>query len=110
MIEIYFAEENGRKSFEKLKTKKEFLWLYRVIQKAMDDILNDPDCGSSLKKHLIPKEYIRKYDINNLYKYNLPNGWRLLYSLGKKGIEIVAIILEWCSHKEYEKLFKFKAR
>jgi len=64
----------------------------------------------ALNKKLIPRRYITKYGINNLYKYDLPNAWRLLYSLGKEGIEIIAVILEWCPHKEYEKLFHYKVR
>jgi hypothetical protein len=76
----------------------------------MEDIKNKPDCGMAIHKKLIPREYIRKYNINNLYKYDLPNAWRLLYSLGKEGIEIIAIILDWCSHKEYERIFKYRAR
>ena len=49
-------------------------------------------------------------DLYRLYKYGLPSGWRLLYSLGREGIEIIALILEWCSHKEYERIFKYQAR
>jgi hypothetical protein len=30
--------------------------------------------------------------------------------MGREGIEIIAIILEWCSHKEYERIFKYQAR
>jgi len=76
----------------------------------MEDIKAEADCGTAISKKLIPKQYIRKYGIDNLYKYNLPNAWTLLYSLGKKGIGIIAIILEWCSHKEYERIFRYRAR
>ncbi len=110
MVEIYFAEERIKKNFEKLRTNEEFKDLYRFICLAIEDIKNKPDCGTAIPKKLIPKEYVRKYGINDLYKYDLPNAWRLLYSLGQKGIEIIAIILEWCSHKEYERIFKYRAR
>ncbi|MDI6708812.1 MAG: hypothetical protein QME47_07005, partial [Candidatus Thermoplasmatota archaeon] len=33
---------------------------------------------------LIPKEYIEKYSIDNLWKYNMPKAWRLLYSVAGK--------------------------
>lgn len=110
MVEIYFAEERIKKNFEKLRTNEEFKDLYRFICRAIKDIKNKPDCGTAIPKKLIPKEYVRKYGINDLYKYDLPNAWRLLYSLGQDGIEIIAIILEWCSHKEYERIFKYRAR
>ncbi len=110
MVGIYFVDEKVKKNFEKLKTNQEFRDLYRFIRRAMGDIKNKPDCGTAMPKRLIPKEYVKRYNINNLYKYDLPNAWRLLYSLGREGIEIIAIILEWCSHKEYERIFKYRAR
>ena len=110
MVEIYFADEKVKKDFEKLRTNEEFRDLYRFICRAMGDIKNRPDCGTAMPKKLIPKKYVKRYGINNLYKYDLPNAWRLLYSLGREGIEIIAIILEWCSHKEYERVFKYRAR
>lgn len=110
MIEIYFADEKVRSNFEKLKANEEFKDLYRFIRRAIEDIKNKPDCGVAIPKRLIPKRYARKHKINNLYKYDLPNAWRLLYSLGKEGVEIIAIILEWCPHKEYERIFKYRVR
>lgn len=110
MVNVYFADEKVAKEYEKLSTSKEFADLFHFIKRAIDDIKAKPDCGVAVQKNLIPKEYIQKYRITSLYKYDLPNGWRLLYSLGKEGAEIIAIILEWCSHKEYERIFGYKAR
>jgi len=45
--------------------------------------------------------------VNNLWKYDLPNGWRIIFFLEADEIKIVAIILEWFSHKDYEKRFKY---
>jgi len=109
MVRIFFADERVRREYEKLSSSREFSDLFRFIQRAIDDIKARPDCGIAIPKNLIPKEYIHKYGINNLYKYDLPNAWRLLYSIGREGLEIIAIILEWCSHKEYERIFKYKA-
>ncbi len=110
MVNVYFADEKVAKEYEKLSTSKEFSELFRFIKRAIDDIKAKPDCGIAMHKSLIPKEYVQKYRVTSLYKYDLPNGWRLLYSLGKEGIEIIAIILEWCSHKEYERIFGYRAR
>ena len=110
MVGIYFADGKVKADYEKLKASEEFRDLYGFIRRAIDDIKIKPDCGVAIPKRLIPKQYIRKYRINNLYKYDLPNAWRLLYSLGREGVEIIAIILEWCSHKEYERIFKYRAR
>jgi len=61
----------------------------------------------SSQKRLIPKLYIERYRINNLCKYDLPKGWRLLYSIAREEVLIVAIILEWLSHPEYERRFGY---
>ncbi len=63
--------------------------------------------GYSPPKRLIPKHYIKRYGIDNLWKYDLPKGWRLLYSIAREEILIVAIILEWLSHPEYERRFGY---
>ncbi len=109
-MEVYFVDRKAEKNFLKLKTNEELRELYRFILRAIEDIKLKPDCGTAIPKRLIPKRYIKLYSINNLYKYDLPNAWRLLYSLGREGIEIIAIILDWCSHKEYERIFKYRAR
>jgi hypothetical protein len=66
--------------------------------------MNKPSSGVPLKKYRIPKNIARK-NIDNLWKYDLPNGWRLLYSLGREGITIMALVLEWCDHGSYRKKY-----
>jgi len=60
-----------------------------------------------IKKKIIPKTYLEKYHIDNLWKYDLPKGWRLIYSVANGQIHILSIILEWMSHKDYEKRFNY---
>jgi Txe/YoeB family toxin of Txe-Axe toxin-antitoxin module len=102
---VAFADEKLKEAFEKLKTEDPTL--YKFISRAIDDLKENPFCGIAIPKRLIPKIYIRKYGINNLWKYNLPGAWRLLYSVVGNRVKIVAIILEWLSHKEYERRFNY---
>ena len=39
--------------------------------------------------------------------YNLPNAWRLVYTIKEDEIRILSIILEWFNHKDYEKKFNY---
>jgi len=80
---------------------------YKFVNRAINDIKENPFCGIAIPKRLIPKIYVKKYGINNLWKYNLPGAWRLLYSIVGNHVKILAIILEWLSHKEYERRFKY---
>lgn len=58
-------------------------------------------------KRLIPRAYIQKYGINNLWKDDMPKGWRLMYFIVNEELVVVSIVLEWFNHKEYEKRFKY---
>jgi len=56
---------------------------------------------------LWPKEYIQNYNITNLWKYDFPNAWRLIYTLEANEVKIVSIILNWMNHKDYDRLFRY---
>ena len=45
--------------------------------------------GDPISKSKIPKEYIEKYEINNLFRVELSNYWRMLYTLSNDEAEIV---------------------
>ena len=105
---IRYAEERVKISFEKLKdSKTEDKKLYKWINRAMDDLENNAFCGIQIRKKLISKIYIEKYGIDNLWKFDLPRGWRLIYSVVNGEIKILSIILEWMSHKDYERRFRY---
>jgi len=102
---VLFAEESLEKAFNVLDDKDP---TKKALIKAIRDIKENCYCGRNVKKKLIPKRFTNKYGINNLWIYNLPSSWRLLYSLTTSGeIELIAVVLDWMNHKDYERLFKF---
>jgi len=105
---VRFADEKTKEAFEKLKDsigKEE--QLYKWLTRAFKDIEETAFCGIQVPKKLIPKEYIQRFNVRNLWKYNLPNAWRLIYSIENQEIIIVSIVLEWLTHKEYERKFRY---
>ncbi|MBI4895667.1 MAG: hypothetical protein HY831_04200 [Candidatus Aenigmarchaeota archaeon] len=107
-IGVGFANQEVKKAFDALKEGKfEDKHLYEFILRAVDDLKKNPYIGINIPKNLIPVEYAKKFGTNNLRKYNLPNAWRLIYTLKGNEIEIVSVILEWMDHKEYERHFKY---
>ncbi|MBD3263009.1 hypothetical protein GF374_01365 [Candidatus Woesearchaeota archaeon] len=106
---VAFYDENIKKAFEELKSGKsaDFV-IYKAINNAIDKLKQNPKYGIHIPKKLIPEEYIRKYDVDNLWKYNLPKAWRLLYTLKADKVMILAVILDWKDHKSYSRLFKYK--
>ncbi len=106
--EVHFVDENLQKAFEALKNSKtDEKKLYEWLVRAFLDIEQNAFCGIQIPKKLIPKEYTKKYGVKNLWKYNLPNAWRLLYSIEGGDIKIISIILEWLDHKNYERRFRY---
>ena len=55
-------------------------------------------------------EYKIKYKISNLFRVELPNYWRMLYTLteGDTKIEVIAFVLDIMDHKVYNKKFGYK--
>jgi len=81
---------------------------YSLLFKAFQNIKTDPSCGTKLPNRLWPKIYFKKYGhMNNLWKYDLPSGQRLIYTLAENDLQIVCFVFEWLSHKDYEKRFKY---
>ena len=104
--EIVFADSRVKEAWKHaLETDKE---LAKHLERAKKDILENAFCGRSVQKKLIPREYLKKYRINNLWIYDLPSAWRLLYSITTPSkIEIISVVLDWMNHKEYVRRFKF---
>lgn len=103
--ELQFVNDKIKKSFGELKDSDEKL--YHFVCRAFEDIEENVFCGIQIPKRLIPKEYIKKFGVKNVWKYNLPGAWRLIYSIEGKNLVIFSIILEWMDHKTYERRFKY---
>jgi len=107
-IYVAFATKKLESNFEKLqKGKFEDKQLYNYIERAMNDLKKNPVSGIKIPKKLWPKYYSTEYQITNLWKYDLPNAWRLIYTIVEDQVMIVNVLLDWFSHKDYEKRFGY---
>jgi hypothetical protein len=71
----------------------------------MTDVLKENKfAGDLIKKSQIPKVYIEKFGVNNLYRYSHPEGYRSCYTI----LNECPHILDLMSHREYDKVFKYK--
>ncbi len=105
---VAFITKSLKEEYESLKDSKfEDKKLFEFISRAIDDLKKDQACGTKIEKRLWPKTYVQNYKITNLWKYDLPSGWRLIYTIETDEIRILSIILEWFDHKEYEKRFNY---
>ncbi len=107
-IYVTFGNKKLENEFESLKEGKfEDKQLYGFISRAREDLKKNPTCGTKIEKRLWPKEYVQTYAATNLWKYDLPNGWRLIYTIQTNEVMILNVILEWFDHKGYERRFKY---
>ncbi|MBI2106657.1 type II toxin-antitoxin system RelE/ParE family toxin [Candidatus Woesearchaeota archaeon] len=103
-----FADDKIKEAFYKLESGDDSeRELFKLLNQAIDNIEENAFCGIQVPKRIIPDVYIKKYGIKNLWKYDLPRGWRLVYSIVNENVVVVSIVLEWFNHKDYEKRFKY---
>ena len=91
----------------KKKTDTDSKTLLNSIERFFDILKTNPQFGNPIKKDLIPIEFI-KLGIKNVYRIELSNYWRMLYTLEGNNIEILVFILKIFDHKGYNKLFGYK--
>jgi len=86
--------------------------LLNAINKKIELIKTNFHYGDPIAKNLIPEEYKVKYEITNLFRVELPNFWRMLYTLkdSENQIEIIAFVLDIIDHKKYDKKFGYKKK
>ena len=107
-IMVGFISQKLKQEFQSLKDGKfEDKKLFDFINRAINDMKQNPTYGVKIPKNLWPKKYVQGYGITNLWKYDLPNSWRLIYTIETDEVKILNIILEWFDHKEYERRFKY---
>jgi len=89
-------------------TSSEHQTLFNSIKQKIELIRNNPQYGINIPKKLIPKKYIKLYDVNNLWKVNLAGAWRMIYTIRGTEVEIINLILDIFNHRNYERTFRYK--
>ena len=105
---LYFIDEPTSQAYLALASgKTEEKELSRELKLAFDEIASDAFCGIQIPKRLIPKTYTSKYEIDNLWKFNFHKSWRLMYTVAGDGENVLALVIEWLPHKEYDRRFGY---
>ncbi len=106
---VIFGNDSVRKAFDNLDlSKSEDKRLHNWLVRAFTDLEKDAFCGTQIPKKLIPKYYVLKFGlIDNLWKYNLPNAWRIIYTIKREKVIVISVILEWMNHTNYERRFGY---
>ncbi|MAG20195.1 hypothetical protein CL618_02065 [archaeon] len=114
-VEVIFspeAEEIYKYLNEQAPKSKNEKIILNAVKNKIEFIKSNFHYGDPIAKKLIPDEYKLKYSITNLFRVELPNFWRMVYTLteGESKIEIIAFVLDIINHKDYNKKFGYKKR
>ncbi|MBU2638171.1 MAG: hypothetical protein KJ955_04310 [Nanoarchaeota archaeon] len=97
---LVIAVENQAKQG---KTNTQEIQLLKSINQKKEFIRQDPFYGDNILKKQIPSSY----NANNLWRVELCNFWRMLYTIKGDKIDIICFILDIMNHKDYDKKFKY---
>jgi len=102
-------KNQAKQSFIELKKRKdkESKSLINSIQRTIALLKENPQYGNPIKKQLIPEKF-KQQGIKNLYRAELSNFWRMLYTIEGNRVEIFCFILSVVDHPTYSKIFGYK--
>ncbi|MGH9999476.1 MAG: hypothetical protein ACRD90_06410 [Nitrosopumilaceae archaeon] len=81
--------------------------LYRAVKDVINDLKKDKMVGIRLKQRQIPQYYVKKHDVNAVYKVDLPIYFRLIYGILVIHGEKKALLMELFDHDKYNKRFSY---
>lgn len=98
--------EEGKKA----RKKPTYEQLLNSINSAIKNIKSDYKYGDLIPKKYITKAAIQKYGSDKILRVELVGYWRLLYTIIGDEVKIIAFILEYMDHKEYNNLFSYRKK
>ncbi len=72
------------------KSNSAEIQMLNSIKKKIGLVKSNPFYGDNIKKSLIPK----KYKVPNLWRVELTNFWRMLYTIRGDEVEVICFVLE----------------
>ena len=104
-----FLKGEAKESYALLQERKdkEAKSILNSFERAKELLKQNPQYGDPVSKRLIPDSLL-KLGIQNLYRIELSNYWRMLYTLEGNQIEIFVFVLNIVDHKDYNKFFGYK--
>ncbi|MBS3071466.1 hypothetical protein J4408_00590 [Candidatus Pacearchaeota archaeon] len=99
--EYHRLNEIVGRQLERGKNHTEEMQLLNSIKQKIELVKSNLFYGDNIKENLIPK----KYQVSNLWRVELSQFWRMIYTIKGDQVEIICFILDIVSHPEYNKIF-----
>lgn len=84
--------------------------IFRSVERVKGWLKENPFAGEQVQKSLIPDYYLKTYDVTNLWRIDLSDYWRLIYTIQSNEVEIIDFVLNIVDHKKYDKIFGYKGK
>lgn len=94
----FIGEDSGRNAQE--------AQLFRSIKNKIELIRQNPFYGDNIKKRNIPVGLA----VDNLWRVELTNYWRMLYTIRGDEIEIICFVLRIIDHPTYDLLLGYRKK
>ena len=82
--------------------------LLRSIKRVSDLLKQNPFAGDQVPKRQAPGKYALKYDADNVWRIELADRWRMVYTITGDQVEIITFVMDIFDHREYDKVFGYK--
>ena len=107
----------AKEAFEKLnilvgqqiaegKTNSDEIQLMNSIKQKVELIKQNPFYGDNIKKGQIPTNF----EVENLWRVELSQFWRMLYTIKGDNVEIICFILHIIDHPTYDKILGYRKK
>src|SRR3989338_8908260 len=73
--------------------------LLRSIHRVRDLLKQNPFAGDQVPKRQIPLKYIQKFDAENVWRIELADRWRMVYTITGNQVEIVTFVMDIFDHE-----------
>ena len=93
----------------KKRADKEAISIVNSFERVKNVLKDNPQYGDPIRKALIPHE-LKKLGVQNLYRVELSNYWRMLYTIEGNTVEVFLFVLNIVDHTQYNKLFGYKKK
>lgn len=90
-----------------ISSLKDGSYLLKIVNSGLDVLKGNMFAGERIERKKFPKYYVQKYEVNNLYKFNLGSRTRLIYTLVTNESGVAVVVLEVLDHKRYEERFGY---
>jgi Txe/YoeB family toxin of Txe-Axe toxin-antitoxin module len=108
-VQVHF-DRKALKEYEALKTIDRKLYenaedKINQLKKGLESV-GRPTIGEIIPKSELSskrQKFLREIDCRALWKIDLRDGWRMVYTVNNDGVQIIAFVLHLGDHKSYER-------